>query len=121
MMKRFIIPKHHSQYDHHLGSVVHDLIGELRLSDVLPELLNPRASRLGRAVLVNHLFGEDHCYDDEDDDYDLDDCHSKFTERLEPVVKKEASDEQLPSAGGEEGENPEPEIPAPTFPSPVLN
>ena len=68
--------EHHSQYDHHLGSVVHDLIGELRLGDVLPELLDPRASRLGWAVLVDHLFGEDH---GDDDDYDLDDCHSKFT------------------------------------------
>merc|ERR550534_1859242 len=39
----------------HLGGVVHDLIGELRLSDVLSELLDPRTSRLGWAVLVNHL------------------------------------------------------------------
>ena len=67
--------EHHSQYDHHLGSVVHDLIGELRLGDVLPELLDPRASCLGRAVLVDHLIGEHH--DDNEDEDDL--GHSKCT------------------------------------------
>ena len=71
-------PQPASQYDHHLGSVVHDLIGELRLSDVLPELLDPRASRLGWAVLVDHLIGEHHGDDDDEDD-DLGDCNSKFT------------------------------------------
>ena len=72
--------EHHDRHDHHLGGVVHDLIGELRLGDVLPELLDPRASRLGRPVLVDHLIGEDHGDDeddDDDDDYDLGDCHSK--------------------------------------------
>ena len=48
---------HHHPDHHHLGGIVHDLIRELGLGDVLPQLLDPGAPCLGRPVLVNHLVG----------------------------------------------------------------
>ena len=47
--------RHHHPDHHHLGGIVHDLIRELRLCDVFPQLLDPSAARLWGAVLVNHL------------------------------------------------------------------
>ena len=41
--------------DPDLSCIIHDLIRELRLCDVFPQLLDPSAARLWRAVLVNHL------------------------------------------------------------------
>merc|ERR1712110_1359121 len=38
-----------------LGSIVHDLIGRLRLGNVLPQLLDASASSLGSSIFVNHL------------------------------------------------------------------
>ena len=42
-------------HDHDLSCIIHDLIRELRLCDVFPQLLDPSAARLWGAVLVNHL------------------------------------------------------------------
>ena len=42
-------------HDPDLSCIVHDLIRELRLCDVFPQLLDPGAARLWGAVLVNHL------------------------------------------------------------------
>ena len=49
--------RHHHPDHHHLGCIVHDLIRELGLGDVLPQLLDPGAPCLGRPVLVDHLVG----------------------------------------------------------------
>ena len=49
--------RHHHPDHHHLGGIVHDLIRELGLGDVLPQLLDPGAPCLGRPVLVDHLVG----------------------------------------------------------------
>merc|ERR1719507_912280 len=38
-----------------LGGIIHDLIGELGLSNVLPQLLDAVASSLGCSIFVNHL------------------------------------------------------------------
>merc|ERR1719507_1579750 len=38
-----------------LGGIIHDLVGEFGLSDVLPQLLDAVASSLGCSIFVNHL------------------------------------------------------------------
>ena len=49
--------QHHQPNHPHLGGIIHDLIRELRLGNVLPQLLDPGAPSLRRAVLVDHLVG----------------------------------------------------------------
>ena len=51
------VHQHYQPNRHHLGGIVHDLIRELGLGDVLPQLLDPGAPGLRRAVLVDHLDG----------------------------------------------------------------
>merc|ERR1719228_759568 len=51
----FVDVVHDLHLEESLGCVVHDLVGQLGLGDVLPELLDAVASGLGGSVLVDHL------------------------------------------------------------------
>merc|ERR1712045_666704 len=46
---------HDLHLEESLGGIVHDLVGQLGLGNVLPQLLDTSASSLGSSILVNHL------------------------------------------------------------------